>query len=84
MIHSVALVIADFFVSKDVITEEEKEVCAYGIELIISGIISVALVLIIGWITGNIWYAIVYNIMMSYYLYIYTDSHYPLISAALL
>ena len=25
MIHSVALVIADFFVSKDVITEEEKE-----------------------------------------------------------
>ena len=25
MIHSIALVIADFFVSKDVITEEEKE-----------------------------------------------------------
>ena len=25
MIHSVELVIADFFVSKDVITEEEKE-----------------------------------------------------------
>lgn len=25
MIHSVAFVIADFFVSKDVITEEEKE-----------------------------------------------------------
>ncbi len=64
MIHSVALVIADFFVSKDVITEEEKEVCAYGMELIISGIISVALVLIIGLITGNIWYAVVYNIMM--------------------
>ena len=56
MIHSVALVIADFFVSKDVITEEEKEVCAYGMELIISGII--------GLITCNIWYAIVYNIMM--------------------
>lgn len=64
MIHSVALVIADFFVSKDVITEEEKEVCAYGMELIIAGIISVALVLIIGLITGNIWYAVVYNIMM--------------------
>lgn len=46
------------------ITEEEKEVCAYGMELIISGIISVALVLIIGLITGNIWYAVVYNIMM--------------------
>lgn len=45
MIHSVALVIADFFVSKDVITEEEKEVCAYGMELIISGIISVLLLL---------------------------------------
>ena len=39
MIHSVALVIADFFVSKDVITEEEKEVCAYGMELIISSIL---------------------------------------------
>ena len=64
MIHSVALVIADFFASKDVITEEEKEVCAYGMELIISGIISVALVLIIGLITGNICYAVVYNIMM--------------------
>ena len=37
MIHLIALVIADFFVSKDVITEEEKEVCAYGMELIISG-----------------------------------------------
>lgn len=46
------------------ITEEEKEVCAYGMELIIAGIISVALVLIIGLITGNIWYAVVYNIMM--------------------
>ena len=33
MIHSVALVIADFLFSKDVITEEEKEVCAYGIAL---------------------------------------------------
>lgn len=41
MIHSVALVIADFLFSKDVITEEEKEVCAYGMELIISGIASV-------------------------------------------
>ena len=59
MIHSVALVIADFFVSKDVITEEEEEVCAYGMELIISGIISIALVLIIGLITGNISYAVV-------------------------
>ena len=28
------------------------------------GIISVALVLIIGLITGNIWYAVIYNIMM--------------------
>lgn len=64
MIHSVALVIADFLFSKDAITEEEKEVCAYGMELIISGIISVALVLIIGLITGSIWYAVVYNIMM--------------------
>lgn len=64
MIHSVALIIADFFVSKDVITEEEKEVCAYGMELIISGIISIALVLIIGLITGNIWYSVVYNMMM--------------------
>lgn len=64
MIHSVALIIADFFVSKDVITEEEEEVCAYGMELIISGIISIALVLIIGLITGNIWYALVYNMMM--------------------
>lgn len=50
--------------SKDVITEEEKEVCAYGMELIISGIINVSLVIIIGLITCNIWYAIVYNIMM--------------------
>ena len=32
MIHSVALVIADFLFSKDVITEEEKEVCAYGVD----------------------------------------------------
>lgn len=39
MIHSVALIIADFFVSKDVITEEEREVCAYGMELIISSIL---------------------------------------------
>ena len=61
MIHSVALIIADFLFSKDAITEEEKEVCAYGMELIISGIISVALVLIIGLITGNIWYAVIYN-----------------------
>ena len=64
MIHLIALVIADFFVSKDVITEEEKEVCAYGMELIISGIINVSLVIIIGLITCNIWYAIVYNTMM--------------------
>ena len=64
MIHSVALIIADFLFSKDAITEEEKEVCAYGMELIISGIISVALVLIFGLITGNIWYAVIYNMMM--------------------
>ena len=64
MIHSVALIIADFLFSKDVITEEEKEVCAYGMELIISGIISVALVIIIGLITGSIWYAVIYNMMM--------------------
>ena len=64
MIHLIALVIADFFVSKDVITEEEKEVCAYGMELIISGIINVSLVIIIGLITCYIWYAIVYNTMM--------------------
>ena len=72
MIHSVALVIADFLFSKDAITEEEKEVCAYGMELIISGIISVALVLIIGLITGNIWYAVIYNMMM---ILIRTDTH---------
>ena len=54
MIHLIALVIADFFVSKDVITEEEKEVCAYGMELIISGIISIALVLMIGLINSGI------------------------------
>ncbi|MFQ8902885.1 MAG: accessory gene regulator B family protein [Lachnospira eligens] len=59
MIHSVALIIADFlFSGADAITEEEKEVCAYGMELITSGIISVALVLIIGLTTGNIWYAL--------------------------
>ena len=34
-----SFIIADFFVSKDVITEEEKEVCAYGMELIISSIL---------------------------------------------
>lgn len=41
MIHSVALIIADFLFSKDAITEEEKEVCAYGMELIagLSGIV---------------------------------------------
>ena len=44
--------------------KKKKEVCAYGMELIISGIISVALVLIIGLITGNIWYAVIYNMMM--------------------
>ena len=43
MIHSVALIIADFLFSKDAITEEEKEVCAYGMELIISGIIIIPL-----------------------------------------
>ena len=36
MIHSVALVIADFLFSKDAITEEEKEVCAYGIKKVLS------------------------------------------------
>lgn len=54
MIHLIALVIADFLFSKDAITEEEKEVCAYGMELIISGIISIALVLIIGLINSGI------------------------------
>ena len=39
MIHSVALIIADFLFSKDAITEQEKEVCAYGMESMISGII---------------------------------------------
>ena len=69
MIHSVALVIADFLFSKDAITEEEKEVCAYGMELIVSGIISVVLVLIIGLITGGIWYAVVYNVIMVYMIW---------------
>ena len=78
MIHSVALIIADFLFSKDVITEEEKEVCAYGMELIISGIISVALVIIIGLITGSIWYAVVYNIMMIV-IRLYTGGYLSLI-----
>ncbi len=64
MIHSVALVIADFYFLRMLLQKKKKEVCAYGMELIISGIISVALVIIIGLITGSIWYAVVYNIMM--------------------
>ena len=64
MIHSLSSRIADFFVVQNVAKEEEKEEYVYGIELIISGIISVGIVVFIGAVTGSILYALLYNIMM--------------------
>ena len=43
---------------------KEREEYVYGIELIISGIISVGIVVFIGAVTGSILYALLYNIMM--------------------
>ena len=64
MIHLLSSRIADFFVARNVAEDEEKEVCVYGLELIISGIISVGTVLIIGALINNMWYALLYNIIM--------------------
>lgn len=60
MISKIALNIADSFVSKNIIREEMRDVCIYGLDLMISGIINVAVVLITGALIGKFLLAIVF------------------------
>lgn len=53
MIRFLSSKLADFLCEKQVISDEDKEICEYGYELIISFIIGVGLVLLLGIIFGR-------------------------------
>lgn len=60
MITKLSHIIADFFICKKFITEEQREVYEYGFELSISSLIGIIIVLAIGLISGKFWESIVY------------------------
>ena len=60
MITKLSHIIADFFICKKFIPEEQREVYEYGFELSISSLIGIIIVLAIGLISGKFWESIVF------------------------
>lgn len=63
MIHTASQKIADFLYSKEIISHDDIEVCAYGYETLISGIFDFLLVLILGLALNKLVCALVFFTM---------------------
>ncbi len=64
MINKIADIITDFFIFKNIIKGSEKDIYVYGLDLIISGLVSAISIIIIGCITGTLSEAVIYLIIM--------------------
>ncbi len=54
MIESIASVITNFLIKREVVNQDEKDIYKYGYEILISSIIGILLVLILGLITNSL------------------------------
>ena len=66
MITKLSHIIADFFICKKFIPEEQREVYEYGFELSISSLIGIIIVLAIGLISGKFWESIVFYVVFCF------------------
>lgn len=66
MIAKLSHIIADFFVQKKVVSEEQREIYEYGFELSISSIIGILIILTIGLISRRFWESIVFYIVFCF------------------
>ena len=64
MIQRLAANITDFFIHKNIVAEENKEVYTYGFDLILSGLVNILLVLLSGIILDSVWQAMLYVLIM--------------------
>lgn len=66
MITKLSHIIADFFIRKKIVPEEQREIYEYGFELSISSVIGITLVLAIGLISGKFWESVVFYIVFCF------------------
>ena len=66
MIAKLSRIIADFFIRRKVITEEQREAYEYGFELGISALIEIIITLAIGLISRMFWESVVFYIVFSF------------------
>lgn len=64
MIDRLVLNIADFFMSRNIITDNNKDMCVYGLSLIIAGVINILVILFAGAVTGNLMLAILFLMVL--------------------
>lgn len=60
MISKIALNVADFFVYKNVINRDMRDVCVYGLDLILSGIVNLAVIFTAGVLIGRLLTALIF------------------------
>lgn len=66
MIAKLSRIIADFFIRKKVVPEEQREVYEYGFELSISSVIGILIVLAIGVVSSRFWESVVFYIVFCF------------------
>lgn len=66
MIAKLSHGIADFFVRRKLITEEQREAYEYGFELSISSLIDIIIALAIGIISGKFWESVMFYIVFCF------------------
>ena len=64
MINKLAQNAADILIKNEIISGNSKDVYVYGLDLIISGLISTLAVVLAGSIIGEFFYAMIFNIIM--------------------
>lgn len=58
MIHNLSNNITTFFIKKMIITNKEKDICCYGMEVILSTIIGFGVILVLSCILGKLSFGI--------------------------
>lgn len=53
MLTNLCYVIVDLFIRENIVSEEQREIYQYGVELVISSLIGLFLILVIGLLSGN-------------------------------
>ena len=64
MINKLIQNIVEVLIESDVISEDRKDIYVYGLDLIVSGMISVIAVFFMGIMIGEFFYTVIYNIIM--------------------